>query len=222
MDKCRECGENVSDSAKTCPHCGVSKPVKKTSIIKIVLLSIFILWIISIVYHLNGSSNNTTTINDTTLTTSVPTEPEQQWHYGSSNDPMKNSKNYIAYIDSINTVNFGFPYQGEQHATLTLRTNTSGNNEIVFNIEKGQILCQSYEPCTVSVRFDDQDAISFNGVGPSDGSTETVFISNYKRFLAKISKSKKIKIAVNIYQQGAPVFEFNVADFNPGKLKPAK
>lgn len=33
MAKCRECGTEVSDQAKTCPKCGVSKPVKKTSLL---------------------------------------------------------------------------------------------------------------------------------------------------------------------------------------------
>jgi predicted nucleic acid-binding Zn ribbon protein len=27
--KCKECGNEVSDSAKTCPKCGIEKPVKK-------------------------------------------------------------------------------------------------------------------------------------------------------------------------------------------------
>ncbi len=30
MSKCRECGKGVSTLAKTCPHCGVPKPTKKT------------------------------------------------------------------------------------------------------------------------------------------------------------------------------------------------
>ena len=29
MSKCRECGKSVSTMAKTCPACGVPKPVKK-------------------------------------------------------------------------------------------------------------------------------------------------------------------------------------------------
>ncbi|WP_427914865.1 zinc ribbon domain-containing protein [Ramlibacter sp. MMS24-I3-19] len=32
MAKCRECGAEVSDQAKTCPKCGVANPVKKMSI----------------------------------------------------------------------------------------------------------------------------------------------------------------------------------------------
>jgi len=31
ISKCRECGKAVSTLAKTCPHCGVPKPVKKTT-----------------------------------------------------------------------------------------------------------------------------------------------------------------------------------------------
>jgi hypothetical protein len=31
MAKCRECGTEVSDEAKACPKCGISKPVRKTS-----------------------------------------------------------------------------------------------------------------------------------------------------------------------------------------------
>tara|TARA_B100001123_G_C14817855_1_gene830953 strand:+ start:152 stop:259 length:108 start_codon:yes stop_codon:yes gene_type:complete len=29
MSKCKECGKAVSTLAKTCPSCGVPKPVKK-------------------------------------------------------------------------------------------------------------------------------------------------------------------------------------------------
>ncbi len=34
MAKCRECGAEVSDSAKTCPKCGISKPVKKITFLE--------------------------------------------------------------------------------------------------------------------------------------------------------------------------------------------
>jgi len=35
LGKCRECGKEVSKSAKTCPSCGVSTPVKGVSILRI-------------------------------------------------------------------------------------------------------------------------------------------------------------------------------------------
>jgi len=37
LQKCRECGHDVSTSAKTCPNCG-APPVKKTSTLTVVLL----------------------------------------------------------------------------------------------------------------------------------------------------------------------------------------
>ncbi len=32
MVKCRECGKDVSDQAKTCPHCGVAKPAPESKL----------------------------------------------------------------------------------------------------------------------------------------------------------------------------------------------
>ena len=39
--KCRECGTEVSDQAKTCPKCGVSAPVKKTSMFVKLIAGVF-------------------------------------------------------------------------------------------------------------------------------------------------------------------------------------
>lgn len=58
MDKCRECGTEVSDEAKKCPKCGIAKPVNKTSTSTKVIAGLFgfgILW--SIVS--NNSQNPT-------------------------------------------------------------------------------------------------------------------------------------------------------------------
>lgn len=223
MEKCRECGASVSDAAKICPNCGIPNPVKKTSALTIIIitLSILILLIIllsAIVYNSN-TNNKTNLISDSTQPSSEPIASVNQWAYFPIDDPMRKGTIYHAALISLNTVNFNFPYQGEQHASLTLRSSTR-DNDVIFSIGKGQILCHS--SCTVSVRFDDADAVNFDAVGAADNSTETIFISNYKHFLAKIIKAKKIKIAANIYQQGTPVFEFDVSGFSITKFKPAK
>lgn len=36
LKKCRECGKEISSSVKSCPHCGVKNPVKKSFIRKII------------------------------------------------------------------------------------------------------------------------------------------------------------------------------------------
>jgi len=93
---------------------------------------------------------------------------------------------------------------------------------VILSMEKGQFLCHSYEACTVHVRFDDEEPMDFKGRGPADNSTETVFIHDYERFVGKMAKAKRVRIATTIYQAGAPVFDFNVAGFDAGKYVPAK
>lgn len=43
MAKCKECGAEVSDSAKTCPKCGKSNPTNKTSLLVKVIIGFFVL-----------------------------------------------------------------------------------------------------------------------------------------------------------------------------------
>jgi len=57
MAKCRECGTEVSDAAKVCPKCGVSKPVKKTSLAVKILAGVFGIAILSnIISSVSGES----------------------------------------------------------------------------------------------------------------------------------------------------------------------
>ena len=46
LKPCRECGHLVSKSAKTCPNCGVSKPVKKGSFITRIIGAIIFGWLV--------------------------------------------------------------------------------------------------------------------------------------------------------------------------------
>jgi len=40
--KCKECGEQVSSNAKTCPNCGVNAPKKTSFITFLVLLTVIL------------------------------------------------------------------------------------------------------------------------------------------------------------------------------------
>jgi hypothetical protein len=153
---------------------------------------------------------------------SEPALPGSQWSYDQDDDQMSKGTIYRAYVSSSNTVNFDSPYDGEQHATLTLRSGPRYGKDIIFQIEKGQFLCPSYEACAVLVRFDDEEAVTYSGIGPSDNSTVTIFIRNYSRFVEKMLKAKRVRIAANIYQQGAPVFDFDVSGFDQDRYKVSK
>lgn len=141
----------------------------------------------------------------------------QQWVYDAREDKMTGGTTRHAYVLSTNTVNFGSPYSGPQHGRLVLRTDPKYGRDVMFSIERGQLLCRSYEDCEVLVRFDDGKPERFAGIGPADNSSETLFIRNYDRLLGKLRKSKVVRLSVNIYQEGAPVFEFDVSGFDLAK-----
>ena len=132
---------------------------------------------------------------------------------------MAKGVSYFAVVRSTNTVEFDFPYNGRQHARLTLRTHPRHGKDVILSIDQGQFLCRSYEDCIVLVRFDDKAAQRYAGVGAADNSTETIFIRNYSRFVGEMLKANTVRISAEVYQEGSPVFEFDVSDFNVPKYK---
>jgi hypothetical protein len=159
---------------------------------------------------------------------SAPTEPEpkpaaveptgQQWHYNVSEEKMTGGLRRTAGVESTNTVEFGFPYSGAQNGRLILRTE-SRDKDVMFRIEKGQILCTSYDGCTVQVRFDDDKPTSFSATTAADHSSDVVFLNDYNRFLAKMRKAKRVRISLDVYQNGRPVFDFDVSGFDFNKFQ---
>ena len=143
-----------------------------------------------------------------------------QWSYSQDEDPMGKGTTQFALVTSSNVVTFDSPYGGPQHGTLTLRTHPRHGKDVFLRIERGQFLCRSYEDCNVLVRFDDQKAATYSGVGAADSSTETIFIHNYPRFVASMLRARRVRISAEIYQEGSPVFEFDVTDFDEAKYKP--
>ena len=120
---------------------------------------------------------------------------------------MGRGKIRTAIVSSTNTVSLGFPYSGTQRATLTLRKHPKYGRDVLFRIEKGQLMCSM--GCKATVRFDEGKPVTFRASGPDDRSTETIFLEGYDRFIAGVKKAKRTRIEVTIYQAGANVFEFN-------------
>ena len=119
----------------------------------------------------------------------------------------RGTKKY-AFVKSTNHLSFDFPYQGLQRATLQLRKHPKYGKDVILNIEKGQFLC-SYDGRKVSVRFDNGKPLTYRATEPSDNSSNTIFINNYKSFVSRAKKSKKIYIESEFYQAGFKVMEFN-------------
>jgi hypothetical protein len=145
-----------------------------------------------------------------------------QWQYRDKEDKMTGGTTRSALVKSTNTVRFGPPYGGEQHGRLQLRTDPRYGRDVIFFIERGQLMCRSYEECTVLVRFDEGKPERFSAIGPSDNSSDAVFIRGYDRFLSKMRNSKTIRISISVYQNGDQVFEFDVSGFDQARYSGTK
>lgn len=147
------------------------------------------------------------------------TDGGQEWDYSANENAMSGGTTRFASIDSTNVVNLGFPYGGPQRATLTLRTDPQYGKDVLFRIPRGQIICSPYDGCTVQVRFDDEKPIRFPANGPTDQSSNALFLNGYDRFLTKLRKARRARIAITIYEQGLQVFEFDVGGFDFHKFQ---
>jgi hypothetical protein len=142
------------------------------------------------------------------------------WTYSTTEDSMTGKRTHVAVLQSNNTVEFDFPYQGSQHGQLMLRTHPRHGKDVVLSIEKGQLLCRSYDGCTVLVRFDEGEPQRWSAMGASDNSSTSIFLESYDRFVRQMQKAKLVRIAAEVHEEGAPVFEFNVHGFQAAKYKP--
>jgi RNA polymerase subunit RPABC4/transcription elongation factor Spt4 len=227
MTKCKECKADISTTADACPSCG-AKQVRTSGCAKVVLWFIGIIVVLAAIGQCSSPSSTSQSsstassprkVEERQTTPPPPPQPGAQWRYQQESDPMTSAVTRYAQVTSTNTVNFQRPYSGAQHATLLLREHPRHGKDVIMSIERGQILCRSYEDCNVLVRFDDQKPVTYSGVGPADNSTESVFIRNYSKFTANLKTAKRVRISTNIYQEGAPVFEFDVSDFDESKFK---
>lgn len=231
LTKCKECGAEVSSKAEACPKCGArvaAKPMGCGTLIGVLILGTVIVSAFSSIFSSGSRSGSASTQPSTSsassgqaVSTPAP-QPGSQWEYLHSDDSMGKGVIHQAHVSSSNTVNFDFPYSGLQHATLSLRAHPRHGKDVIFHIEKGQVLCHSYEDCIVLVRFDEEAPTNYSAAGAADNSTETIFIRNYERFIGKMLKAKRVRIATSIYQQGAPVFDFDVSSFDQDKYRPKK
>jgi hypothetical protein len=213
--ECKECHKQVSDSAKTCPHCGAKVP--RRSVIKLLIIGLAILILTGIIIGSVGQNAIPTrplTESPNATKRDVPAvDSTPHWTYRSETDDMLKKPIRFASVKSINELRFGFPYQGSQHATLTLRIHPRFGKNAMFSIERGQFLC-GVENCAVLIKFDDGNPQRFTVGEPSDHSTTTLFIENYDRFLASARKAKKVYIAAEFYQEGNNVLDFDTTGLN--------
>ena len=158
-----------------------------------------------------------------------PKEPEPQvavpstnWIYSAQDEDMGRGVIRYATIVSETTVDFDFPYNGEQHATLTLRKHPEHGNDIIVSIERGQILVDMFGETRVPVRFDEKEIRKYAANPAADHSSEMVFLQGFDRFIDQVKKSKKLRIELQFFQEGSNTFEFDITGFDYAKFSKLK
>lgn len=227
---CRECGKEISTDAKACPQCGKTAPsgLGSWTILKWVIFVPIILSIGMCVYTC-ASVVNLPPVEQPSVSNALANAPTQTpismaqkvfltWTYSATKAGMVTAAiDRMASIASSNTVEFGRPYEGAQSGVLTIRRSAGKPIEVLFTIDRGQLIC-GVQNCVVKMKFDDATARNYPAFDPSDYSTTALFIGNEKAFISAMSKAKVLKIEVTVYQNGSQVFDFPVAGFSMDKF----
>ena len=224
---CPHCGNSNELIFKFCHQCGTQQPDQIFStesqtfdiapvqpkkkrrwlpwlFVGIILYVLFIVAVCSI-----KKETSTVKTSSPASSPSMPMIPEENWQYMNDVDSMTGKSAKQASVKSTNTLFFHSPYQGAQHATLTLRKHPRYGNDVILQIQRGQFMAH-IDGCEVIVRFDDNPPMKFWAYGPEDNSTESLFIKNYPKFITQLRKVKRVRISTTVYQEGEPMMEFNV------------
>ena len=137
-----------------------------------------------------------------------------EWSYVDTQDEMTQKPIRKALVISTNTLSFGFPYDGAQHATLQLRKHPRWGSDVILEINRGQFLCSSYDGCSVTVRFGKGKPQRFSATEPDDNDTTLLFIRNYKGFVSQMRKVDQVVIEASFYQAGNQAMKFSTAGLN--------
>ncbi len=101
--------------------------------------------------------------------------PPSAWRYDVRADPM-GGRVAAAVVESANTFEFDFAYQGSQHAQLMVRRDSG--LDVALSVETGQFMCTL--GCSVLVRFDGGSAIRWGATRAADHSTTTIFLRGHR------------------------------------------
>jgi len=151
-----------------------------------------------------------TSESGTVVNSSPPAEPastDPAWEYRSSTDPMGRGNTEYASLDSVNSVDFDFPYSGGSTATLLLRNSPKSGKNVIFEVNKGQFDC-GVDGCSVALRADKGKVVTLSADTAADGSSNVLFLP-HSTTVRYLQHAKVLRIEATFYQEGSRVFEFH-------------
>lgn len=181
---------------------------KVLKVILIIFCSILFIGLIASLFDTKSKKSNPKISNNTTVDTS--SIKETKWTYDINEDRINDSKTYIAQIDANEQLDFQFPYDGGVTVSILLRKRNNVT-DAMLTISKGQFMPNAMEDHNIKVKFDNEKAQIYSYTDPSDGSTTVAFISNAKKFISKLKKSKVVLIECEFFNEGLRTMQFETA-----------
>lgn len=219
--KCKECGNQISKSAKACPACGA--PVKKgVGLIGWIFVLVIVLPIAWNYGSSMGKPESAVTspakpsapaqASATPATPTTPVEPvaeKPDWHYGETQDSMTEEPMRYAVFDSPTRAFFDFPYEVKGGSTLSVIIRKSGRlgEDVLFKIDKGHVVCHR-SSCEVAMKIGDGPVKTVQGVPAQAGNTTTIFLASPADLKPALMAGRPFKVEVQFYKSGTKTFAF--------------
>ncbi|MCY1292229.1 hypothetical protein D9M69_355740 [compost metagenome] len=217
--KCKECGNQVSTKANSCPACG-AKIKKRVGVIGWLFVIFFVLpfaWSIGTQMSKNdpAKSEGGSGIATAQKPTAAPGEPVKKWIKTELKDAMTDEKTVVASTESKNATQFEFPYQKAGGSRLSLSFRRSGNDfDAYLRIDRGQMQCH-YSACGFSLRIGDGPVQKWTGLPTTTHDRDMMFVRDAKQLETIVKSGKPFRIGIEFFQAGERVFEFDPAGY-PG------
>ncbi|WP_352338288.1 hypothetical protein [Psychrobacter sp. 16-MNA-CIBAN-0192] len=214
---CKDCGNQISKNAKSCPNCGAKN--KRTSIITwLALIFLGIPFLMGIFGSISDNSSAdeeetgsasllTSTADDTSEP--LPDEVITNWDYSKSEDAMRGTVTSFAQSKSLDAIQLDFPYQGGTNLYLMLRNSPESGNELMISTDNGQLWCE-YSNCYMSVKFDNDAIKTYPLAKAAAGTSDLMFLDgSVDQFINKLKKSENVMIEIGFFNYGNQQFRFD-------------
>lgn len=144
-----------------------------------------------------------------------------KWEYGESKDEMRGTVSKSATLYSPTDLDLPAPYDGTNSAQIYV----SELDGIMLTIEKGQFQCNSND--SVAIKIDSGPVWSYPCSMSDNGETKYLFVnSKYSPDTGQpvdpkdlLTKGKKMTVEASFFDAGTRQIVFNIAGFDPSKLK---
>lgn len=214
LGKCKECGNQVAKSAKSCPQCGAQQK-RSVGLVGWLFVLIFVLPVAWTIGSGMSGSRTASTVSSTAPKASPTPKPAELWARNEYADQMTDAKKVVLTLKSINASEFKFPYNKVGGSRLDLSFRRTGDElDAYLRIEKGQMQCSRLS-CSFSLRVGDGDVQKWTGLPTSTNDSDMMFVRDAERLEKIVKSGQKIRIGIEFFRQGKRAFDFDTAGY-PG------